>query len=281
MPLPKSKSMLAALACALASPLSGCISYNDSCQPLVSDPDAVVGYLGADVQLDKPFTRHDNNALAQVVADAFLHAEDGSARPAVLGVVNGGSLRTEGLCYTRMSLRKGPLTDGVLHEVILFENLIVTVDLTEREVVEMMENSVGALYVEGQAIASPSGAFLHVSAGTSVRVDCSRPRGERVRALTVGGQAVTLPPRDDTAMRYRVAMPSFLLEGGDGYGTVFGNAGQDPARNPVQARKLGGTDANIASAYMREKYPTPVQALTEEPRIIFENCALPARPAGR
>ncbi|MFP2932752.1 5'-nucleotidase C-terminal domain-containing protein [Pyxidicoccus sp. 3LG] len=273
-------SLLAA-ALAFAAPLSGCIAYNDSCQPLVEDPDAVVGYLGQDVLLDKPFTRHDNNALAQAVADAFLHAEDSSAKPAVLGIVNGGSLRAEGLCVTRTSLRKGPLTDGVLHELILFENLVVTVDLTEKQLVDMLEHSVGSLYREGQEIASPSGAFLHVSAGSSLRVDCAMPRGQRVRELTVGGRALTLPPSEDPSVRYRVAMPTFILEGGDGYGAALGNAGKDPDRNPVQARKVGGTDANLTSAYMKEKYPTPVQALVEEPRVVFVNCALPARPSGR
>ncbi|MCE9673534.1 5'-nucleotidase C-terminal domain-containing protein [Myxococcus stipitatus] len=270
-------------AIALASPLAGCISYNDSCQPLVADPEAVVGYLGEDVQLDKAFTRHDNNALGQLVADAFMHAEDGSARPADMGIVNGGSLRAEGLCYTRMSLKKGPLTDGVLHEIILFENLVVTVDLTERELVDMMEASVASLYLEGQAITSPSGAFLQVSEGTKVTVNCGAEGRSRITSLVVGGRTVNLAsPSTDPSIRYRVAMPSFLLEGGDGYGSVFGNAGQNPDRNPVQARKLGGTDANIASAYMREKYPSPVQALTEDAsRVTFVNCALPARPAGR
>ncbi|MCP3065216.1 5'-nucleotidase C-terminal domain-containing protein [Myxococcus sp. K38C18041901] len=274
------KSLVAALVCALASPLAGCISYNDSCQPLVADPDAVVGYLGQDVLLDKPFVWHDNNALAQAAADAFRHAEDGSARPAVLGVINGGSLRAEGLCFTRQALRKGPLTDGVLHEVILFENLVVSVDLTEKELVRMMENSVGSLYREGELIASPSGAFLHLSEGTTMHVNCASPRGQRVEALTVNGQPVPLPPRDDESIRYRVAMPSFLLGGGDGYGEAFGNAGQNPDRFPVQARKLGGTDANITSAYLRERHPSPEQSLTEKPRITFSNCARPARPAG-
>ncbi|WP_426752776.1 5'-nucleotidase C-terminal domain-containing protein [Myxococcus sp. Y35] len=279
--MPRSRSVFAALAIAVGALHGGCIEYNDACQPLVEDPDAIVGYLGHEVFLDKVFTRHDNNALAQLVADAFLHAEDDSTRPAQLGVVNGGSLRQEGLCVTRTSLRKGPLTDGVLHELILFENLVVTVDLTEKELVDMMELSVGALYLEGQSIASPSGAFLHVSEGSSLRVDCSRPRGARVRELTVAGRAVPLPPREDASIRYRVAMNAYILDGGDGYGAVLGNAGKDPDRNPVQARKLGGTDANITSAYMKAKHPTPVQALMEEQRVVFENCALPARPAGR
>ncbi|WAM23379.1 5'-nucleotidase C-terminal domain-containing protein [Myxococcus sp. NMCA1] len=279
--MPRSRSLFTALTFALGAFHGGCIAYNDSCQPLVEDPDAVVGYLAHDVLLDKVYTRHDNNALGQLVADALLHAEDESTRPAVLGVVNGGSLRQEGLCVTRTSLRQGALTDGVLHELILFENLVVTVDLTEKELVDMMELSVGALYLEGQSIASPSGAFLHVSEGSSLRVDCAQPRGSRVRELTVGGVPVELPPRDDTSIRYRVAMNAYILEGGDGYGAALGNAGQNPDRNPVQVRRLGGMEANLASAYMKTKHPTPVQALREQSRVVFQNCALPARPAGR
>ncbi|AEI67870.1 5'-nucleotidase C-terminal domain-containing protein [Corallococcus macrosporus] len=280
--MPRSRSVFAALAVAVSAFQGGCIAYNDSCQPLVEDPDAIVGYLASNVLLDKVYTRHDNNALGQLVADALLHAEDDSSRPAVLGVVNGGSLRQEGLCATRTELRQGPLTDGVLHELILFENLVVTVDLTEAELVAMMEKSVEALYPAGQVIASPSGAFLHLSQGSSMRVDCGAQGGApRVTALTVNDVPVPIPARTDPSIRYRVAMNAYLLDGGDGYGEALGNAGQNPDRNPVQARKLGGTEANLASAYMREKHPTPVQALREEPRITFQNCALPARPAGR
>ncbi|AKQ65626.1 5'-nucleotidase [Myxococcus hansupus] len=281
--MPRSRSVIASLALALGAFHGGCIAYNDSCQPLVDDPDAVVGYLGHDVLLDKVFTRHDNNALGQLVADALMHAEDDSQTPAQLGIVNGGSLRQEGICVTRTSLRRGPLTDGVLHELILFENLVVTVDLTEQELVNLMEHSVGALYRAGESIASPSGAFLHVSEGTSLSVDCSRPRGSRVVSMRVGARQVELNPALNavSGLRYRVAMNAYLLDGGDGYGTVLGNAGKDPDRNPVQARMLGGTEANITSAYMKTKHPTPVQALQEEQRIVFQNCELPARPAGR
>ncbi|NNB93559.1 5'-nucleotidase C-terminal domain-containing protein [Corallococcus exiguus] len=261
--------------------LPGCLAYNDSCTPLVDDPDAVVGYLGEEVQLGSAFTRHDNNALGQLAADAFLHAEDGASKATELGIINGGSLRDEGLCVTRTSLRTGPLTDGVLHEVILFENLVVTVDLTEKQLVDLFEHSVETLALEGQAILSPSGAFLHVSDGTSMRVDCARPAGQRVAELRVRGRAVSIPARDDASIRYRVAMSTFLLSGGDGYGGILGNAGQDPDRNPVTARKLGGTDANIAAAYMKSTYPSPVQALKEAPRIVFANCARPSRPAPR
>lgn len=271
------RSLLAAVLAAALAPGLGCLSYNDPCQPLVANPDAVLGILGEDVYLDRPFARHDNHALGQMAADGLLHAEDDSQAPAELGIFNGGAIRAEGLCITRTSLPKGPLTDGVFREVILFENSLVTVNVTEQQLLDMMEHSVSGLIPAGQPIATTFGGFLHVSESTTVRVDCERPRGQRVLSMTVGSRVVQRPARADVF--YRLAAPDFLLEGGDGYGPIFANASADPARNPVQSRKLGGVDANIAAAYMKARYSSEALPLKESPRIVFENCAIPPRPS--
>jgi 2',3'-cyclic-nucleotide 2'-phosphodiesterase (5'-nucleotidase family) len=275
-----SRTLSAALLAVVLAPGFGCLQFNDPCQPLVDDPDSIVGYLAEDVFLDKPFTRHDNQALGQLAADAFRHAEDASKAPAELGVINGGSLRDEGLCITRTAIPKGPLKNGLLHEVLLFENSVVTVDLTEQQLVDMFEHSAEGLSPVGQPIASPSGAFLHVSAGTTVTVDCERPRGQRVVGLKVNERTVPLPPRADASIRYRVAMNSFLLQGGDNYDTVFKDVASDLSRNPVTARTEEGraTDANLTEAWMRAKHPSESQALKEEARVVFINCARPGRP---
>lgn len=273
-----SRSLLTALLAAALAPAFGCVAYNDPCQPLVDNPDAIVGYLGEDVLIDRPYARHDNNALGQLAADALRHAEDDSSTPAELGVTNGGSIRAEGLCTTRTSVRKGALKEGLLYEIFLFENQVVTVDLTEQQLVGMMEHSVAGLSAAGQSITAPPGFFLHLSEGSSLRVDCERPTGQRVVALTVNGRQVSIPARTDPAIRYRVAMSSFILDGGDGYGSILGNAGKDPSRNPVTSRKNGGSDVNITAAYMRETYPSEAKSLREAPRVVFEHCALPPRP---
>ena len=275
-----SRTLTAALLAVALAPGLGCLQYNDPCQPLVDDPDSTVGYLAEDVFLDRPYARHDNNALGQLAADAFRHAEDGSKAPAELGVINGGSLRAEGLCVTRTVIPRGPLKNGLLHEVLLFENALVTVNLTERQLVDMFEHAVADLYPEGQPILFPSGAFLHVSEGTTVRVDCERPVGQRVVALQVNERTVPLPPRAEESIVYRVAMPDFLLGGGDGYGTIFKDAATDLSRNPVTASTQEGkaTDANLAEAHMRSNHSTETRALREAGRIIFEHCARPARP---
>lgn len=269
------RPLLAALLAAALAPTLGCVAYNDPCQPLVEDPEAIVAYLGEDVPLARSFTRHDNHAIAQAAADAFLHAEDDSTARAELGLINGGAIRAEGLCTTRTHVRKGPLKAGLLHEILLFENQVVTVDLTEQQLVAMLEHSVENLFPASQAITSPSGAFMHISEGSSLRVDCERLRGQRVTELTVGGRTVSIPARTDASIRYRVAMSSFILDGGDGYGTILGNAGKDPDRNPVASRKLGGSDARITAAYMKTAYPSEAQPLKKAERIVFVNCAKP------
>lgn len=278
-----SRSLTAALLAMALAPGPGCLQYNDQCQPLVADPESTVGYLAEDVFLDRPYARHDNNALGQLAADAFRHAEDGSKAPAELGIVNGGSLRAEGLCVTRTVIPKGPLKNGLLHEVLLFENSVVTVNLTEQQLVAMFEHAAAGLYLEGQPILFPSGAFLHVSEGTLVRVDCERPVGQRVVELRVNERLVPLPARADASIVYRVAMPDFLLEGGDGYGTIFKDAATDLSRNPVTASTAEGkaTDANLAEAHMRSNHSTENRALREAGRIIFEHCARPTRPVVR
>jgi len=268
----------ALLALALA-PGVGCLQYNDQCQPLIADPETIVGHLGNDVYLERSYTRHDNHALGQLSADALLHAEDSSSAPAELAVVNGGALRSEGLCVTRVSIPKGPLKNGLLHEVMLFENSVVTVDLTEKQLVDMFEHSVEALFPTGQSIISPPGTFLQVSDGVSLRVDCSRPAGQRVQGLTVKGRTVSLPPRTDPSVRYRVAMSGYLAQGGDGYGAIFKDAASDVTRNPVTARAAEGraTDVSLTEAYMKAHYDSADTALIEQGRIVFEKCARPPR----
>ncbi len=270
--------MLRSLLIALLAPVLGCVAYNDPCQPLVDNPDAIIGYLGEDVLLERPYARNDNNAFGQLAADALRHAEDDSTAPAELGLINGGAIRAEGLCVTRSSVRKGPMKEGLLYEIFLFQNQVVTVDLTEQQLVGMMEHSAEGLSATGQAISTPPGAFLHLSEGSTLRVDCERPRGQRVLELTVNGRRVTLPARTDPAIRYRVALSSFILDGGDGYGAILGNAGKDASRNPVTSRKNGGSDVNITAAYMRATYPSEAKPLREAPRVVFQNCALPPRP---
>jgi hypothetical protein len=79
----------------------------------------------------------------------------------------------------------------------------------------------------------------------------------------------------------RVAMPRFIMEGGDGY-SMFVGPGLDASRKPEQAKGLGGTEGRIAADYMFRTYKNDENPsgpeLSVEPRITFVGCSSPAVP---
>lgn len=267
------------LSAVVAAMASSCLAYNEQCQGLVENPNEQIGFLGEEVFLDKPNARLTSNAIGQLVADAFVEVFKGSSAEADLGVLNGGAIRGEGLCVSRNVLKPGPITNGLLHEILLFENLVMAVDLTGPELYAVMENAVSHLPLEGQPTsASPPGRFLNVSGTVAMAVDCTLPAGSRVVSLEVNGRIVERT--QDSGERFRLAASSFLFGGGDGF-TMLAGPAQDPARNPAQAQKLGGIDSNIAADFMRAHHETPEKALRLDPaRIQLISCATPPRPEG-
>ncbi|MBX5480679.1 MAG: 5'-nucleotidase C-terminal domain-containing protein [Myxococcaceae bacterium] len=250
----------------------GCVAYNDPCGGLTQTPEEVVGSLVGQIFLDKANARAANNRFGQLAAEAFLDAYADTTAPAQFAFMNGGAIRNEGgtmgpdgECLTRNVLGRPanpggegessdlavPVTNGDVHQILLFRNQVYAVDLTEAELFEVMEHSVSGLSTE--TVTSPSGRFLHVAGGT-VTVDCALPAGSRVLEIKVGGRTLQ---RNGTGM-VRVAMPEYLLRGGDGY-TVIDAARQLPERNLIQAQRSGGIDNDIAAAYWKEHYgETPV-----------------------
>src|SRR5205823_10569789 len=130
-------------------------------------------------------------------------------------------------------------TRGLLHEILLFENLVTAVDLTEPEVIRTFEHSVEGLPMASSIVNLPPGQFLQVSGAVTMTVDCGQPAGSRISNLKIGGSAIA-KPGSPTKM-YRAAMTSFQsASGGDGYSWLK-DAGSNPTRNPAQAQRSGGT----------------------------------------
>lgn len=267
----------------LVAASTGCVAYNDQCQPLVDNPNERVAFIakGTEIFLDRPNARHGNNAIGQQAADAFAWVFAETDRPVDFAVVNGGSIRAEGLCITRNILKEGPLSNGVLHEIMLFENPVQAVDLSEAEVVSMFEHSAERLFTAPAPIASPAGSFLQVSKAVTMTIDCARAPLDRVTALSLNGVALQKPGRPIEQRKLRMATSSFIIAGGDGY-TMLAGKGTDPARNPASAQRFGGIDSNIAAAYLKQSpFNATVEAgLKVEPgRVTFLNCSVPTRPA--
>lgn len=269
----------------LGAGLSGCIDYNEPCKGFTENPDEVIGYLGEDVYLDKSNARHANNAIGQLAADAFKNAPNNSGEETVLGIINGGGLRAEGLCATRNILPKGQVTSGRLHEIMLFNDLVESLDLTGAELRHVMEVAVAGLYPYQQEIASPSGNFLQLSAGAHVTVDCRNGANSRVTEFTINDVDVLASPD----RLFRVGLTNFLLESEDGFENLR-TADQDPSRNPAQANQYGGIDSNLTAEYMKAHYPEQNPLMVDPNRVVWATkidsdgtevptCAVPTRPA--
>jgi 5'-nucleotidase / UDP-sugar diphosphatase len=269
--------MRTALAIAVAAALgSGCVAYNDQCKPLVDNPEEKIAKLGEVIYMDRPNTRHANNGMGQVFAESFVEVFANTAQPAEFAVLNGGSLRAEGVCVTRNILRNGDdVTRGLVSEILLFANIVQAADLREDEVIAMFEHSVERLFPQGTNISAPAGSFLQVSKQVAMTVDCSRPAQDRITALAINGVAITKP--GNPAKRYRTALSSFILAGNDGY-TMLAGKGDDPDRRPAQAQKLGGVDSAIAADYLKRTFGGTGTITTDRARVSFVGCAAPVPP---
>jgi 5'-nucleotidase/UDP-sugar diphosphatase len=125
-----------------------------------------------------------------------------------VGLINGGGIRA--------SIDQGPITVEEVMMVLPFGNQLATVELTGDQLTAVLRHDAG--------LPRPDGGFLQV-AGLSLTI-----RGSEVSDVKVGGEP--LAP-DKT---YKVALPEFLLTGGNGY-TMFAD-GADP-------RPLGTTISAI------------------------------------
>ena len=134
--------------------------------------------------------REQETALGDLVADSMLWSSR-DLNPD-LAIQNGGGVRA--------SLHPGPVTIGHIHGVLPFDNTVIVLDLTGRDL--------RAVFDRGASMGEGDGGFLQVSKGVEIAF---RPGSGTCEAILVNGT----PLRDGQV--YRVATNSFLANGGDGY----------------------------------------------------------------
>jgi 5'-nucleotidase/UDP-sugar diphosphatase len=139
--------------------------------------------------------RRETN-LGDLIADVVRESAG-----ADLAIINGGSIRT--------SIRKGDIRIKDIYSVLPFDDYIVAIRLTGKQILDALEHGVSA-------IGEGSGRFPQVS-GVSFTFDPSQRAGSRIKEVIVEGQPLK-PDRE-----YSVATNDFLAAGGDGY-KVFGEA---------------------------------------------------------
>jgi 2',3'-cyclic-nucleotide 2'-phosphodiesterase (5'-nucleotidase family) len=133
--------------------------------------------------------------------------------------MNSGGIRTD--------IPRGPITLEQLYTLLPFDNVLVSMDLTGRQVLRALEEGARGLH-----------GVLQVS-GLKVTGDRARPPGRRIVRAEVGGRPV------DPARTYRVVTNDFLAVGGDKY-TVF-----KEGRNI----RYGDDLRDVVSAYLKRHSP--------------------------
>jgi 5'-nucleotidase len=136
--------------------------------------------------------RASETNLGNLVADAMRTRVGADA-----AVINSGGIRGDRVH------EPGPITRFEIVELHPFGNVVCTVVITGKVLLEALNHAVSRL-------PDAAGQFPQVS-GIRMEVDVSQPAGNRVRAVTVQGQ------RLDPGGTYTVAIPDFMLLGGDGY----------------------------------------------------------------
>ncbi|NEW51794.1 bifunctional metallophosphatase/5'-nucleotidase [Nocardia cyriacigeorgica] len=160
--------------------------------------------------------------LGNVIADAMLAATAEPTR-AVTAFMNPGGVRAD--------IGAGPITFGSIYESQPFGNQVVTVSLTGRQIVDLLE----------QQWSNPDRPTVLSVAGIAYAYDDAAPTGSRVvdGSVRIGGE-----PLNEVAA-YRITTNNFLASGGDGF-SVF-TRGTDMAVGPM--------DLDALEAYLRDRGP--------------------------
>ena len=194
--------------------------YIERAKPLT---DRVVGRLGSDIRQSGDAS--GQSPMGLLVADAQLAAtrapDMGGAQAAFTnsgGVRAGFALRPE-----------GTLTFGDLFTVQPFSNELITMTLSGKELLDILERQ---WRKDGRFDA------LQVSSGFAYTWDANAPVGQRVVAgsVRIGGQPL------DTQRDYRITVNAFIASGGDSF-TGFG-AGRDRRVGVLDVKAL---EAHVAS----------------------------------
>jgi 5'-nucleotidase len=156
--------------------------------------DRIIGEAAVPLDLREEIVRERESNFGNYVADVLR-----SSMGADAALINGGAFRDDRI------LKPGPIRLRDLYAALPFDNQMVLIEITGRQLVEALENGVS---LSGRR----TGRFPQVS-GISFSFDPRQPVGHRVIAVKIGGEPV-VPDR-----RYTLATIDFLARRGeiDGY----------------------------------------------------------------
>jgi 5'-nucleotidase / UDP-sugar diphosphatase len=170
----------------------------DYARRLDRELDAVVGKSSVPLEARSATLRTEETNLGDFVADA-LRERLGTD----VAVINGGAIRTN------RTVPPGPLTRRDVLSLLPFTDMVVKLEMRGADLRAALEHGLTQTDRVG-------GGFLQLS-GARVVWDPRLAPGRRIVDVSVTGK----PLADDAV--YTVAVPGYLVRGGDGY-TVFAHA---------------------------------------------------------
>jgi len=196
---------------------------------LLNKADAVVSATTDKVEAvaAENITRDETAAGESALGDLLADSER-SVMHADAAFITTGSLRAD--------IAKGNVTWGDLYEVQPFSNRVYAVAMSGRQIKSVLERQ----WTE------PLPPYPLAVSGLIYAYDPTRPAGDRVTEIKMGG----VPVKDSAT--YRVAIVSYLLEGGDRY-TEFAN---------TTVLKTGPLDVDALAEYIGS-LPQPVTATAQ------------------
>src|SRR5262249_45820077 len=144
--------------------------------------------------------------LGDLVADAMRMNTGAEA-----ALTNAGAIRGNRIYPA------GPLTRRILLSIHPFGNIVCKVEVPGSVLLQALNHGVSKLPLT-------AGYFPQVS-GVAFDADGGAPPGARISNVTVNGEPL------DAAKQYTVAVPDYLLTGGDGYDMLKGSRTIVPAES--------------------------------------------------
>ena len=198
--------------------------------PLIAELSEPVGHTPVPLDARKKAVRSQETNLGSLVADALRQAAGTD-----VALVNGGAIRGDSL------FPAGKLTRREMLSIFPYRDQLVRLQVTGTILRSALENAVS----KSEEVVDPPGRFLQVS-GLRFAFDPSRPKGERILCVTVGGKPLA------PGATYTLATFSFLASGKDGYEMFRGL----PAPPALQE---GRTPRDVLSDALRSGKPPPMQ----------------------
>ena len=201
------------------------------------DVDAVLNEtIGeAAVDLDGENVRRRETNLGDFVADRMREVSG-----ADVAIINGGTIRA--------SIKKGAIAVKNIYTALPFDNYIVAIKLSGKQILETLEHGVSA-------IEKGEGRFPQVS-GLTFKYSLSSQPGTRVKEVSISHKPL------DADKEYIVATNDFLAAGGDGY-KAFGEAVRSSGNFSITGGLMKGDNLvysdsgrwlrDVLTGYIKEK----------------------------